>query len=130
MHPRVPYFICLTAAAFGGCRPQESSLGRLPDEIANAHLVVVQGPMPRDSTDHRPTQSECPMRLRDPRSGWEFALTAEHVRVSDTNKDPASWPHDGDYGIILPQAPDNGGSARVRIACATLQPLGMLNAGA
>lgn len=126
---RIVFWIGLATAT--ACRSEgQTSLGALPDEIANARLVVVQGPFLTDSADRGLTHPECPMRLRDTRSRWEFVLSEEHVRPSDSNKDPASWPHEGDYMIVLPGSTAGPGSARVRIACETLRPMGMLKVGA
>ena len=125
----IPLVLLTVLVAQTGCRTERNAaLGPLPDEVKNAQLLVVQGPLPPDSTD-RETHPECPVRLRDARTGWDFLLSQENVRPSKS-KAPASWPHDGDYRIILPQSGEGPGTARVRINCVTLEPMGMLNVNA
>jgi hypothetical protein len=92
--------------------------------------VILEGPIPPDSQKPGLTHSACPIHLRDTGAGWEFALRHEQVRVADPKTNPSSWPHEGDYEIILPGAREHHGTARVRIDCKTLRPLGMVNAGA
>jgi hypothetical protein len=96
----------------------------LPDFIANAHIVIVEGPSIKGTATSGPRQ-ECALRLRDTVSGATFILLREHVN-EDASKSQAEWTHDGVYGIALSPAQKVLGSARVRIRCGSWTPLEMV----
>jgi uncharacterized protein YfiM (DUF2279 family) len=108
---------------------------KLSTELSQAHLVPFAwvdsaGKEVRSTTNPRPDQV-CALRLRDTKTGKEYAIQSSRYNVNPTapaDSQRGTW--QGDYLPYLPGTTPGRASHRVRIECPTWRVLGVVPAGA
>jgi hypothetical protein len=117
------------ALACGSGSPQAG--GQLPTELAQADFVVVEGRVYPDSVpeSERVLGPQCPIRLRDTRTGTEFLIASEEVMETDSLP-RAEWRHEAEYMILVSDRAPGRASTLLRLDCRTLKPLRLITRGA
>ena len=103
----------------------------LPTDLAQADFVVVEARVYPDSVpeSERVLGPQCPIRLRDARTGTEFLIASEQVMETDSLP-RAEWRHEAEYMILVSDALPGRASTFLRLDCHTLKPLRLVKPGA